>query len=287
MNSVDNSIAEISMCSIDSFDDPCLMSWIGSCRLSMHDKEQLESGQWLNANHIAAGQHLLKQAYPNQCGLQDTHLLTQKKWFDTPEDFVQVLYIEPNHWACLSNKFVSSDCSSHTIDLYDSLHTVPDEEGSIVMNACTILKAEESSVTINVINVQYQAGGADCGLFALAMAADLCRGLDPLNVTYHQDKMRTHLQECFEQLTLSPFPSNVKPVQKKQRIVNTTTIEVYCYCREPEKIPMIECDKCFGWYHTSCVSVTDVMLSAFNNKDTSWLCPTCKFFNQFLTIDCM
>ena len=76
IHSVDNSPAEIS---VDSFDDPCLVPWVESCGLSMFDKEQLVSGQWLNASHIAAGQNLLQLAYPHQCGLQDTHLLSQKK----------------------------------------------------------------------------------------------------------------------------------------------------------------------------------------------------------------
>ena len=279
MHSVDNSAAEISVCSSDSFDDPCLVPWVESCGLSMFDKEQLVSGQWLNASHIAAGQNLLQQAYPHQCGLQDTHLLSQKKRFDSPEEFVQVIHIEPNHWACLSNKFVSSGCSSHTVNLYDSLHTLPKVDGSIVKEVCLILKAKESTVSINLINVQLQAGQNDCGLFVLAMATDLCRGVDPFNVLYHQAKMRPHLAECYERSVLSPFPSSDNLAKRKCCILSTTTIDVYCICRQPEVKPMIGCDKCSDWYHTKCVGVTDHMLKLLDNEDTLWFCPscTCKF----------
>lgn len=176
---------------------------------SMFDKQLLITGQQLTANHIAAGQLLLQRMYPDQCGLQDTCLLSENKWLDVAEDFVQVVHIEPDHWACLTNKFVASECSSHTVNLYDSLHTVPDKEGTIVKQACLILQTPESIVTINVINVQRQAGSVDCGLFALAMATDLCRDLDPISVSYHQHKIRSHLEECYEKLVMSPFPQQL------------------------------------------------------------------------------
>ena len=117
----------------------------------MFDKDQLVNGRSLTANHIAAGQILLKQAYPHQCGLLDTCQLSKNKCFDVNGKFVQVIFVEPNHWACLTNKFTSNN---QLVNLNDSLHTVPEKQGLIVRQACSILKAEESTVTIDVINVQ-------------------------------------------------------------------------------------------------------------------------------------
>ena len=274
---LDDSTADVSSDSL-SFDDPCFVLWVRSCGLSMFDKEVLVSGQPLSANHIAAGHSLLKQAFPDQCGLQDTSLLSREIWSDVPIDFVQVIHVEPNHWACLSNKFVSSDCCHHTVNLYDSLHTVPDVEGSIVKQACVILNCFESTITINVINVQTQQGTSDCGLFALAMAADLCRDIDPVNVAYDQESMRPHLEECYAKSHFSPFPSKVHVCKKQCHIVNSVMVEVYCTCRQPEKIPMVECDLCSDWYHTKCANVSDDTLTFIEtNKDIPWYCPSCKF----------
>ena len=257
-----------------SVSDPCLVSWIRSCDLSMFDKELLISGQPLSANHTTAGQRLLKQAFPHQSGLQDTSLLSRAIWSDVPLEFVQVVHVEPNHWACLSNKFVVDDRKSHTVNIYDSLHTIPDVESSIVKQACVILNSFESTITINVIDVQTQQGTSDCGVFALAMAADLCRDLDPATVSYHQEKMRSHLKQCYEKSHLSPFPSNICAFRKKKEVVDTITVEIYCICRQPEKIPMVECDLCSEWYHTECVNVSDDSLEFM--KDVPWFCPLCK-----------
>lgn len=242
----------------------------------MYDKEQLLEGRCLSANHIAAGQNLLKSAYPKQHGLQDTCCLSSNKWLDVPEQFVQVIFVEPNHWACLTNKFTSSTCDSCTqaVNLYDSLHTRPNEQGSIVKQACTILKSQQSTIAVNVINVQIQDGASDCALFALAMATDLCRDIDPIYVTYHQDKMRQHLAKSFEQLALSPFPSDINSSSEKCRVIHTKMVEIYCIYRQPEFVPMIECDSCSVWYHAECVDLTGDVLE--EDEDIPWFCSTCE-----------
>ena len=255
-------------------DEPQYASWVKDLGLSMLDMEKLVDGRWLSANHISAGQRLLRQTYPHQHGLQDTCKLSQKKWLDVPQEFVQVIFVAQNHWACLTNKFSTS---ANTVDLYDSMHSVPSEQNSIVRQACAILKAQESSVTINVINVQIQKEASDCGLFALAMATDLCREVDPINLHYHQDRMRVHLKECFEKLILTPFPSTLNSENNKQRVVNSTKVEIYCLCRQPEVLPMVECDNCMTWYHVKCASVSeDVLKRLDEDPRVVWFCPTCK-----------
>ena len=66
----------------------------------------------------------------------------------------------------MSNKLSSED----SVDLFDSLHTVPEDDGTILPQVCNILHTPEPSVTTNVVNVGLQEGGKDCGLFAIAMA---------------------------------------------------------------------------------------------------------------------
>ena len=69
----------------------------------MADKEALVSGKLLTANHIAAATTLMKQSFPSQNGLQDTHYLAEKgEWNSGVDGFVQIIFIDPGHCACLS-----------------------------------------------------------------------------------------------------------------------------------------------------------------------------------------
>ena len=128
----------------------------------------------------------------------------QKNWKSTPLDFVQIVYVDPGHWACLCN----TSCEEKCVNLYDSAATIPSEEGSIVQKACTVLKSPNLSVvSINVINVKQQVGGTDCGLFAVAIATDLCLSVELFTVSYIQDETRLHLEKCLEdQLMTMQFP---------------------------------------------------------------------------------
>ena len=71
-----------------------------------------------------------------------------------PEQFVQVIFMEPNHWACLTNIFRSSTCNSCTqaVNLFDFLHTGPDEQGSIVRsNLVPFLSPNGPTIALNVM----------------------------------------------------------------------------------------------------------------------------------------
>jgi len=62
---------------------------------------------------------------------------------------------------------------------------------------------------IRVVNVQCQQGGDNCGVFAVAMAFDLCEGRDPFLCSYDETLMRSHLEDCFEQEGITRFPQQV------------------------------------------------------------------------------
>lgn len=252
----DESLAQEYICDIStnnsevlSFSDPCLTSWISSLGLTMEDKECLVNNRWLSANHISAYQGLLRQAFPHTNGLQDTCSLAMGKWESVAETFVQVIYISPGHWACLSDVFSRKG----VVDLYDSMHTTPGQDSSIVNQVCTILQSQQPCITIDIVNVMMQRGGSDCGLFALAMAADLCRGVDPYQARYTQDRMREHLRSDFDNLRVSCFPASLS--QQKQRCFVSVSYEIFCICRKPESYPMAGCDTCGQWYHSICLDI--------------------------------
>ena len=255
------------------------LTWIRSLALTKQEAEQLLCGGWLSGSHISAVHKLLRKAFPHQEGLNDTSILAERLfWSSKPENFVQIIHVSNCHWACLSNRFSAPGA----VDLYDTLHTLPAKNGGISKQACAILQSQESSVTINVINVQYQAGARDCGLFAAAMAYDLCSGTDPFLRNYDQSRMREHLKLCFEQCELKRFPEASGGYQRrKERVVAQVTHEIFCNCRLPETTPMACCDACDTWYHQGCI---DIPSEVFEDEGVFWVCDNCKFGNSLILL---
>ena len=57
-----------------------------------------------------------------------------------------------------------------------------------------------------IANISKQKGVKDCGLYAIAIAVLLVKGLDPEGVTFVQDQMRNHVVSCFEAGNFEDFP---------------------------------------------------------------------------------
>ena len=212
----------LSLSSVDS-SSSLLSEWIGCLGLNVDDQKRLGSSAWLTANHISASSKLLKIQFPNQNGLQEISYLIEKSiWESHPKDFVQIIHID-GHWACVSDVFCTDE-ETCTVDLFDSAHTEPSVDGSIVKQVATILRPKQHFV-INLINVSLQFGGSDCGLFAIAMATDLVHRIDPFSVKYKQQLMRNHLIKCFQRLKVSSFPSQARAASLR-RILCTYRVSV-------------------------------------------------------------
>ena len=69
------------------------------------------------------------------------------------------------------------------------------------------MHTKDSSFSLEYADMQYQTGGNDCGLFALATTCALCHGHDPSTLIFEQKSMRSHLLRAFETRSLTPFPS--------------------------------------------------------------------------------
>ena len=59
---------------------------------------------------------------------------------------------------------------------------------------------------VTLISVQQQDGVTECGVYCIANAYNAALGRSLSEVTYKKQEMRAHLEQCFEDEKLSPFP---------------------------------------------------------------------------------
>ena len=239
----------------------------------MEDKRSLIDGEWLRSSHISAAQCLMKHAFPDQKGLCDPSYLSDKfQWPSSPRKFVQIAHVKNNHWICLSNVLCEDE---GVVELFDSMHTSLLVDNTIKQQTSTILHCQSPSFKIRVVNVQQQESADTCGLFAIAMAFDLCKGTDPFLSVYSESQLRTHLYKCFESKTFLQFPAGTLK-QRQNRIIEEVEVQVYCVCRNPDVVPhlgdMACCCKCENWFHEKCV---DIPRKVFRRPDVIWFCSSC------------
>ena len=107
------------------------------------------------------------------------------------------------HWV------VASSIGCHiVIKVYDSIYTtVAAETQEIIYNLFGNDGESDDDLVLDVITMQKQVGGKDCGLFAIAVATAILFGKNIINTIFDQQKMRSHLLACFNAKSLSMFPT--------------------------------------------------------------------------------
>ena len=164
--------------------------------LSHLDKDQLREGRWLNDKHVNCAQYLLKKQFPHIDGWRET-LLVHKKQKKIKQG-VQIIHTHGNHWI------VASTLGSKTCDIqiFDSLYSSVDKETqNIIFN----LFESNGQPKLTMSEISKQDGVNDCGVFAIAAATVLAFGSAPVQL--QQSGMRQHLLKCFEDGSMTPFPT--------------------------------------------------------------------------------
>ena len=104
-------------------------------------------------------------------GLQSVLLAEKFALVPQPDEFLQVLNVNENHWILIS----TIGCPLSTVNIYyDSLHgTLSSTTRRLVAD---LLQSPLPQITLRYQDVQWQGNLYDCGLFALANATALCDG---------------------------------------------------------------------------------------------------------------
>ena len=156
----------------------------------------------LTETMIMSIQYLLKnQTHRKIFGWQSTVLCQRKELFKSlpPKmPFIQVLHVNNNHWITVSNIRPNSDTVyPDSVCIYYSNWSAKSSLGHTTrQHICSFLKSKATKLHFDIINVDKQVNGSDCGVYALAFATELAHGSDPSNFIWDTSKMRSHIVSC-------------------------------------------------------------------------------------------
>ena len=185
--------------------------------LKQGDKNILLSpSQWLNDVIMDASQRLICHTLGSEQNYQSV-LNSQKNFTPVEKEHVQLLHDGGNHWLL-------TFCSGERVQVCDSLRSrlSPVAKRSMKDLYKTVIK-ENGKLNVTFLPVQKQADGYNCGLFAVAYAADVLAGTSPIESYYDVQRMRPHLMECLVNKNLSPFPK----VHKRKRMIVNDAINIF------------------------------------------------------------
>ena len=116
-------------------------------------------------------------------------------------ELIQILHTGNAHWVCVG----SVGCEDGTVNLYDSLYhnIILNEVQEQVLN----LVGHSNFTGIQVLPVQQQSNGSDCGVFAAVFATCLAYGIHPETTQFDVPKMRNHLYQSLKSGVLKMFPT--------------------------------------------------------------------------------
>ena len=113
------------------------------------------------------------------------------------EEHIQLLHDGRNHW-------ILSFCSNDRVQVCDNLNTALTRSSRKAIRSLYKHYFSGDEVT-SFLPVLIQPDGYNCGLFAIAFAAEILDEKSLSEAIFSVDEMRGHLISCLETQKLSPF----------------------------------------------------------------------------------
>ena len=135
------------------------------------------------------------------------------------------------------------------------------------------MKCSKKDIVLHFINVQRQAGKADCGVFSIAFAYSLCCGVDPHKMPINQSLSHLHLLSCFLKRKFSAFPHVLKSIvhEKECGVKRKSNSFAHVACLTVRVMLhlglMAQCSKCKGWFYQLCEHIPS---SVINSVNATW-----------------
>ncbi|XP_031565267.1 uncharacterized protein LOC116300529 [Actinia tenebrosa] len=153
---------------------------------------------WLDCSVIQEAHVLLMKVNSSVSGFQRPTLAPVRQFSVVTGDFIQIVHLNNNHWACLT----SIGRLPGYVNLLDSMTSPISQE--IIEFTKNLLGPNFKNITH--IPVQQQQNGSDCGVFAIAYATCLAYGKTPV-VKFIIPRTRPHLLSCLKAGHLTLFPT--------------------------------------------------------------------------------
>lgn len=192
-------------CQDDNAEKPSRSTmWVPSLGLRKEDEDILQSNHaWLNDSIINSAQDLIRKQFPNVKGLANSLRVASKKSPPCPSTAtcgIQIHHSGNMHW-------VVSSVSGGNITVYDSMKpSISSTLGCQLLHVYSDRTDEHQPVRVKACMCQNQIGESDCGLFAIANALALAKGISLRNLVFFQSQMRSHLHQCLQNQLLTMFP---------------------------------------------------------------------------------
>ena len=157
---------------------------------------------WLDCDIIHMSQVLLQGVNNNIDGFQRPTLGPVKNFDIISGEFIKIPHTGNKHWVCASN----IGWTPGTVNIYDSLyHNVVEDE--IIEQISSMLG--DVFKDIEVVPVQQQPNGCDCGVFSIAFATCLMFQVKPESVQFINSRMRAHLAQCLKSSQMELFSMTI------------------------------------------------------------------------------
>lgn len=171
----------------------------------------------------------------------------------------------------LSRSVSNISCKQGEVSILDTMYT--EVQSSSIPIIASLVFCNLPSLEMNMTVVAKQMKSSECSMLAVAIAFDLCSGMDPSAVRYNPRGIRPHLMECLRGCSFSRFP--VKKRQPTWKVKSFKDVPLYCMYRMPEieeleMDPMVKCDACGKCFHRSCMNIPEVF-----RLDVQWTCNSC------------
>lgn len=229
--------------------------------------DTIMNGELLTDLEVNAAQVLLQRQFPHVQGMQDTLLGSTLMFNIIAKEMLQILHDGHLHWLLIS----TLGCTDGQVKIYDSLMSPPSLQ--VQLQIASLLCSHLPKMQCAYQSCQQQNGGADCGLFAIAFAVDICLGLDVCALAYEQSQMRTHLCKCIRESRFTSFPRKDPNQRIKKCKAVAVSVPLYCVCRLPDNTQeqMVQCTACKDWFHVSCQRVPKAVIGTTK----LWNCSCC------------
>ena len=155
---------------------------------------------WLSSDVMNESQELMAKQFSGEWqGFQNTALGPALQFIVVRRKNLQIINLSNIHWVA-----TTSD-ENGKVFLFDSLFSGR-LSNSLQQQLAALYRTDEDYLDVNVVQVQQQQGGSDCGPFSVAFLVEVALGNDPEKFTFQQAALRNHLAHCLNKGHFTSFP---------------------------------------------------------------------------------